>query len=379
MGQGEVSKEEKPTVVAKDIDSSHYVRKTEQYFANLFDITWASDGCGKIEYIVNGNLNFKNREINSSQIANVSELEIGSYAVTCRVTSPSGQIATAEKNVKVTTLASAEVKDKDEKTQTASAIYSEYDFAFFSDLVNAGQTQINGKIMNDINLSKVCGNEEGNWNSIGTKSYPYEGILEGAGNRVEAIYIDTTEEAKGLLGYTQNATIRDMVLGTGSISAGYEVGGLIGNSKETTIFNCINHNVSVASKNYITRSYAWSKGVYTFNYSNTGGIIGYAYNSNIQDSINYANCIGNHSGIGGIVGFYEGNRERTITNCVNYANLSNTASGSACFIGGIVGECYQLGKIQNSHNRGNINGNGYIAVGGIAGELTGSAMERMYK
>ena len=52
-------------------------------------------------------------------------------------------------------------------TVVANAIYSEYNLAYFRDLVNGGQTTLNGKVMNDLNLSKVCGTTIGNWKPIG--------------------------------------------------------------------------------------------------------------------------------------------------------------------------------------------------------------------
>lgn len=58
MAKGEITKAEAPKVTAKNIDTSNCIRKTEKYFADLFDIEWASDGEGKIEYTVTRKFKF---------------------------------------------------------------------------------------------------------------------------------------------------------------------------------------------------------------------------------------------------------------------------------------------------------------------------------
>ena len=180
-----------------------------------------------------GNLNFKSQSVTETQKSNLAELELGEYSITCEVTSPSNQTASAKKDVKVTTLAITEVEDNNKK-QTAKAIYSEYDLAYFRDLVNQeGEVSNNAKIMNAIDLSKVCNKTVGSWSSIGTNAKKYKGIFEG--NSINSIFIDTNESGKGLFGYIENATIKNIVLENGSISAQYEVGGVVGNSKESYV------------------------------------------------------------------------------------------------------------------------------------------------
>ena len=58
MAKGEITKAEAPKITAKSIDMGDCVRKTEKYFADLFEIEWASDGAGKIEYTVTRKLDF---------------------------------------------------------------------------------------------------------------------------------------------------------------------------------------------------------------------------------------------------------------------------------------------------------------------------------
>lgn len=111
---------------------------------------------------------------------------------------------TASQIVNITTLASEEVEDNDKKKQTAYAIYSEYDLAYFRDLVNIDkQFDINGKLMNNINLSNVCSSQEGSWTPIGEYNSMsamsmedvniyYNGIFDGNDKRIENLYINNT-------------------------------------------------------------------------------------------------------------------------------------------------------------------------------------------
>lgn len=82
----------------------------------------------------------------------------------------------------------------------------------------------------------------------------------------------------------------------------------------------------------------------------------------------------NFSNVGGIVGFDEGDKARSINNCQNHANLDIDFHDSNMYgVGGIAGECYSLGIIQNSANTGNVTCNATLA-GGIVGELTSSTI-----
>lgn len=53
IAKGEITKATQPKVKAKTLDTTSCIRKTQKYFADLFEIEWASDGEGNVEYIVN--------------------------------------------------------------------------------------------------------------------------------------------------------------------------------------------------------------------------------------------------------------------------------------------------------------------------------------
>ena len=81
-------------------------RKTDIAFANLFDITWGSEGVGSIKYEVTGNMLFNNTSYSNASIENIKELELGTYTIKCTITSPSNYKVSAQKQVSITTLAS---------------------------------------------------------------------------------------------------------------------------------------------------------------------------------------------------------------------------------------------------------------------------------
>ena len=345
-----------PTVETKNTDTSQLVRKTQMPLADLFEITWASDGTGEIEYQVTGNLNFKNTDFNSTQINDLAELEIGNYTVTCKVTSPSNKTATATKqNVKVTKLASTSVTNASNNNVTANAIYSEYDFAYFRDLVNGGQNTINGKWMNDINLANVCSASIGNWEAIRT----YQGILDGDNKRIDHVYIQSSSTEQGIFGYIENATIKNVALGTGNITGANKVGGLVGYAKNSTIDNITNHSTEVSATvtyseggiNYVS-DYGRNVAVYEIaDAYSLGGIIGKAEDTNVKNATNHVNITGQETAsvVGGIVGYAKSESEYQIYHCVNHGQITNSSR-----MGGIVGDMSGKMWLENCTNNGNI-------------------------
>lgn len=314
-----------PTVIAKDTDLSQVTRKTQIPLADLFEITWGSEGTGEVEYQVTGKLNFKNTNYNSTEISNLSELEIGNYSITCKVTSPSNKTAADTKqNINVTKLASTSVMNASNNSVTANAIYSAYDFAYFRDLVNGGQYAMNGKLMNDINLANVCSASIGNWEAIRT----YRGIFDGDSKRINNVYIKSSNTEQGIFGYIENAILKNVVLGTGSITGGNKVGGFVGYAKNSSLDNITNHGTSV--KATVTYSegginYVSNYGRNVFVYETTdayslGGIIGKAEDTNVKNATNYVNITEQENGavVGGIVGYAKSENEYQIYHCVNY-------------------------------------------------------------
>ena len=178
----------------------------------------------------------------------------------------------------------------------------------------------------------------------------------------------------GIAGSTKNTGKIENCYNYGDIRARGKVGGIIGQGNKP-IMGCVN--------------YGNIDGVWAM-----AGIVGYTKNSDsisISDCVNFGNVTASSTGIGGIFGILEGGTSATgtavITNCVNNGNVSGSwgiggiagdtpgtimgcvnngtlnASGD---LGGIIGKAY--GKITECTNNGNVIGTS-VNVGGIVGHL----------
>ena len=115
-------------------------------------------------------------------------------------------------------------------------------------------------LANDIDCSTIV-----NFIPIGNSSNPFYGEIDGQGYSIYNLKINTYGNA-GLIGYSGNSNISNIVLSNSSITSNSSSGGLIGyaNSATTKITNCSIQNCSISS----------SSSSFSFSYS--GGLIGYA-------------------------------------------------------------------------------------------------------
>lgn len=270
---------------------------------------------------------------------------------------------------KITDSTGKSFKTNEVIVKNTDTIANETDLRNFAKVVNEGENFENSKEIkqkDDIVLSQ-------NHIAIGTQEKPFKGKYKG--KKINGIQINNNEKNQGLFGYIENATLQDIVLGNGSIQGNYNVGGICGNSNNSNIIGCSNENTIIIAKGYITKAYTWYNGEGTYPYSNVGGIIGYGYNTNVDFCNNQGVINGYYSAIGGIVGFDSGDTTRTIKNCNNMASFSVTLQDNTAYgVGGIVGESYHQGKLQNCNNMGSIISDKDNA-GGIAGVLTRGTIE----
>ena len=92
-----------------------------------------------------------------------------------------------------------------------------------------------------------------------------------------------------------------------------------------------------------------------------GGLVGYAYNSTIENCINYGTITGKGFRTAGIVGMADGG---SVTGCINFGNVTSGSTNAESSIGGIVGrsaaiisDCINYGNISSTVNRENVGGN----------------------
>lgn len=276
-----------------------------------------------------------------------------------------------------------------------------YHLAWFRDYVNgtivdkgeaAGTTHPSASAMltADIDLKNYChaaedGKELLSWIPIGNYSNRWKGNMNGQGHTISNLYIKTAQNYVGLFGYTERATIQDLIFDYAKVEnvnttntktdytgilAGYadgvspshirgikttnnctvigqeHTGGIVGGAG-INLENCENHS-SV-------------KGT-----SDVGGIAGSSTYENIKCCTNYGTVENNNSYIGGIIGYAW---YTSIEDCANYGKITSTGWKA----GGIAGQTFGNSSIQNVFNYGdvmNTKDNPGIIIGSVNGTLT---------
>ena len=238
--------------------------------------------------------------------------------------------------------------------------------AWFRDYVNgtivdegevAGTTHSSASAMltADIDLKNYChaaedGKELFSWIPIGNNDKRWKGNMDGQGHTISHLYIKTAQNYVGLFGYTDGATIQNIIfdnvkvenvtLYTG-ILAGYACG------------DSPSHIKGIKTTNNCT----------LIGQDGTGGIVGGAI-INLENCENHSSVKGT-SNVGGIAGF---SQERNIKRCTNYGTVEN---GDDLLIGGIIGYAFET-SIEDCANYGKITSTGWYA-GGIVGKTNGNS------
>ena len=254
-----------------------------------------------------------------------------------------------------------------------------YHLAWFRDYVNgtivdegeaAGTTHPSASAMltADIDLKNYChaaedGKELLSWIPIGYVNNSWKGNMDGQGHTISHLYIKTAQNYVGLFGFTEGATIQDLIFDYAKVDN-------VNTTGTNTMYTGILAGYAYAS----TNSPAHIKGIKTTNnctvigQEDTGGIVGSA-------KINLENCE-NRSSVKGtrLVGGIAGScTERNIKRCTNYGTVENDGS----YIGGIIGYAYGT-SIEDCANYGKITSTGWHA-GGIAGKtLENSSIQNVF-
>lgn len=251
--------------------------------------------------------------------------------------------------------------------------------AWFRDYVNgtivddgeaAGTTHpsASAKLTADIDLKNYChaaedGKELLSWLPIGNDNNRWKGNMDGQAHTISNLYIKTAQNYVGLFGFTEGATIQDLIFDYAKVDN-------VNTTGTNTMYTGILAGYAYAS----TNSPAHIKGIKTTNnctvigQEDTGGIVGSA-------KINLENCE-NRSSVKGtrLVGGIAGScTERNIKRCTNYGTVENDGS----YIGGIIGYAYGT-SIEDCANYGKITSTGWHA-GGIAGKtLENSSIQNVF-
>ena len=274
-----------------------------------------------------------------------------------------------------------------------------YHLAWFRDYVNgtivdegeaAGTTHSSASAMltADINLKNYChaaedGKELLSWIPIGNYDKRWKGNMDGQGHTISHLYIKTAQNYVGLFGYTDGATIQDLIFdnvkvenvsGTNTLYTGILAGYACGDSPShikgiKTTNNCalIGQRITggIVGEARINlencENHSSVKGT-----SDVGGIAGSSTYKNIKCCTNYGTVENNNSYIGGIIGYVY---DTSIEDCANYGKITSTGWG----VGGIAGQTLFNSSIQNVFSYGdvtNTNDNPGIIIGCVNGTLT---------
>lgn len=143
------------------------------------------------------------------------------------------------------------------------------------------------------------------FNSIGTKTTPFKGVYNGNGFVISNLTVQNSSNGesyknslsgRGLFGYTDGATIKNLTIYSGKVSGYSDVGIVAGNAKNTTFKNVSNYNATInastltfyniygkSTTTYLTGEYDKTTGKFTTTADfatrqNFGGLVGYAEN-----------------------------------------------------------------------------------------------------
>ncbi|MDD6581640.1 MAG: hypothetical protein PUF10_03035, partial [Bacteroidales bacterium] len=212
-------------------------------------------------------------------------------------------------------------------------------------------------------------------------SFAFQGSFDGNNHTISNLNLSAAAASQALFGYTTGAVISNLTV-RGTNQGTYQTGGIVGNASNTVIDNCVSYvtfSVSsyqrggiVGTATGCTISECTNNANFTASYG-SGGIVGEATNTQITDCINNGNLTTASYNIGGIVGrMLTGT---TVNDCVNYGSITTTSTYSTTStnygIGGIVGysnygSAVSTAVITNCTNRGSITSTCYL-TGGIVG------------
>lgn len=239
-----------------------------------------------------------------------------------------------------------------------------YHLAWFRDYVNgtivdesevAGTTHLSASAMltADIDLKNYChaaedGKELLSWIPIGNDNNRWKGNMDGQGHTITNLYIETAQDYVGLFGYTEDATIQDLIFDNAKVEN-------VSTTNEKTYKTGILAGRADGDSPSHIRGIKTTNNCTVIGQEDTGGIVGEA-------RINLENCE-NHSSVKGtrFVGGIAGSSEKNIKRCTNYGTVENNNS----FTGGIIGYAYDT-SIEDCANYGKITSTG--CAGGIAGQ-----------
>lgn len=193
----------------------------------------------------------------------------------------------------------------------------------------------------------------------------FTGTFDGNGHTVTLAIDQPSKDNIGLFSkISSTATIKNVTV-DGTVTGSRCVGGIAGTSNGT-ITQCQNKATITATKNG------------SGNYSQAGGIVGYAENATITSCANVGtvNAAPNDGRrCGGVAGYA---KTSVIENCYNQGQVSSCKTGSGAAVGGIAGYIDSNASVKNCYNSGAISCAAASQVAKLVGWNAGSTIENCY-
>ena len=249
--------------------------------------------------------------------------------------------------------------------------------AWFRDYVNgtivddgeaAGTTHpsASAKLTADIDLKNYChaaedGKELLSWLPIGNDVYRWKGNMDGQGHTISHFYIKTAQDYVGLFGYTDGATIQDLIFDYAKVEN-------VSTTNTETYYTGILAGLAYGDSPSHIKGIKTTNNCTVIGQKDTGGIVGCA-------KINLENCENRSSvkGTGNVGGIAGSSFERNIKCCTNYGTVEN----DGMYIGGIIGYAYEI-SIEDCANFGKITSTGWFTGGMVGQTLANSSIQNVF-
>lgn len=237
---------------------------------------------------------------------------------------------------------------------------------------NVVHTTACAKLMNNIDLSTVCGEGKGNWTPIAkygiykyNGEYHFDGVFDGNGHTISNLYVnDENGSNLGLFGYIKPtassapASVNNLKMASVQIVGESYIAAVSGSGSGVTFENIEVISGSIAgtrnisgisscvgnAKNCINRADVTASSMYA------AGVIHYI--GKVSNCSNYGKITAGRGLAGGIVS--NGDGFAKLTDCANYGDIEITQPvANDCGVGGLLGFPWYV-EISNCANFGNI-------------------------
>lgn len=227
----------------------------------------------------------------------------------------------------------------------------------FNELISAGQANLNGRLVNDIDF------ENATFGGVGTDANRYKGTFDGNGKTISNITIKNTTKGTGLFNHVEGATISNLNIDNVTVNSNDKY-----IDSSSALVGCC-YGGKIDNINIISGT--------IYGRESTGSVLGCAYPAKTKTTVNNvrnsANVIGQKAnGAGGIVGASATGALLDVSNSTNHGSVTNSDYNYAGGIIGLLrkGTATVKPTITNCINYGAVTAKS--SIGGIAGLNRGS-------